>query len=63
MMDRNGRICELFRSGEKWNLSRAEYAALLPPRNPTGCWQKKVRGVVIKELNRRGFTVEGTRCR
>lgn len=43
------------------DLSREEFAAVLPPRAPAGCLQNIERGRVARELARLGFTVAGER--
>lgn len=43
------------------DLTRAELAAILPLRGPTGSYANRVRGCRIRWLNRHGFTHEGQR--
>ena len=60
--ERNDQWLAILRRGAR-DLTREEYASMLPPPGPKGSHRNQVRGARIRMLNRRGFTVRGRICK
>lgn len=55
-------LSTLLRDVQPRDLTVVEYAAIVPRRAAPGCRQNRIRGGILRELNRHGFTVAGKRC-
>lgn len=52
----------LLRDERPRDLTRVEYAAIVPRRGPAGSPQNQARGRILRALNQAGFTCGGKRC-